>query len=83
MEQGPQQIVDLIWRGLYSPRIAAVWNLGRPHQYLLVPRDDKDRASIHGLSGGAIKVRYGQKTASISIKPGETVHLNDDLAAAK
>jgi hypothetical protein len=40
-------------------------------------------ASIHGLNGGGIKVRYGQKTASISIKPGETVHLNDDLAATK
>ena len=39
-------------------------------------------ADIHGLKGGAIQVRYGQKTATITIKPGETVHLNTDLVAA-
>jgi hypothetical protein len=38
-------------------------------------------AGIHGLKDGAVKVRYGQKTATISIKPGETVHLNANLAA--
>ena len=38
-------------------------------------------AGIHGLKDGAVKVRYGQKTATISVKPGETVHLNAKLAA--
>jgi alpha-L-fucosidase 2 len=39
-------------------------------------------AAIHGLKGGAIKVRYGQKTATITIKPGEAVRLNANLAPA-
>jgi hypothetical protein len=39
-------------------------------------------AGLHGLKGGAIQVRYGQKTATITVKPGETVRLNADLAAA-
>jgi alpha-L-fucosidase 2 len=39
-------------------------------------------ADIHGLNGGTIKVRYGQKTATITIKPGATVHLNPDLVAS-
>src|SRR6266446_6578968 len=39
-------------------------------------------ADIHGLKGGAIKVRYGQKTSTITIKPGETAHLNANLVAA-
>lgn len=39
-------------------------------------------ADIHSLKGGAIKVRYGQKTATITIKPGEAMHLNADLVAA-
>jgi alpha-L-fucosidase 2 len=38
-------------------------------------------AGLHGLKGGAIRVRYGQKTATITLKPGEKVHLNADLAA--
>ncbi len=37
-------------------------------------------ADIHGLEGGAIKVRYGPRTATITIKPGETAHLKADLA---
>lgn len=36
-------------------------------------------ADIHSLKGGAIKLRSGQKTATITIKPGQTVHLNTDL----
>ena len=39
-------------------------------------------ASIHGLKGGAIKVRYGQKTETITIKPGATVQLNASLTEA-
>jgi alpha-L-fucosidase 2 len=39
-------------------------------------------AGIHGIKGGAMKVRYGQKTATITLKPGETVHLDADLVAA-
>ena len=39
-------------------------------------------ADIHGLKGGAIRLRYGQKISTMTIKPGETVHLNADLAAA-
>jgi alpha-L-fucosidase 2 len=39
-------------------------------------------ADIHGLKSGAIKVRYGQKTSTISVKPGGTVHLNADLGVA-
>jgi alpha-L-fucosidase 2 len=39
-------------------------------------------AAIHGLKGGAIKVRYGQKTATVTIKPGEAVRLNANLAPA-
>src|SRR6266705_968107 len=38
---------------------------------------------IHGLKGGPIKVRYGQKTSTITIKPGDAVHLNADLVAVK
>jgi alpha-L-fucosidase 2 len=40
------------------------------------------RAEIHGYKGGPIKVRYGRKTATITIKPGQAVHLNGDLVAA-
>ena len=29
-------------------------------------------ADIHSLKGGAIKVRYGQKSATIAIKPGKS-----------
>ena len=36
-------------------------------------------ADLHSLKGGAIKVRYGQKTATFNIKPGATAHLNADL----
>ena len=39
-------------------------------------------ADIHSLKGGAIKVRSGQKTATITIKPGEAVHLNADMVTA-
>jgi alpha-L-fucosidase 2 len=39
-------------------------------------------ADIHGLKGGEIKVRSGQKTSTVTLKPGQTVHLNADLAAA-
>ena len=39
-------------------------------------------ADIHSLKGGAIKVRSGPKTATITVKPGQTVHLNTDLIAA-
>jgi alpha-L-fucosidase 2 len=46
-------------------------------------KDGKMRsAAIHGRKGGAIKVRYGQKTSTITIKPGEEVRLNAELAAA-
>ena len=37
-------------------------------------------AEIRGLKGGAIQVRYGQKTATIKVKPGVTTRLNTDLA---
>jgi alpha-L-fucosidase 2 len=40
-------------------------------------------ADIHGLKGGAINIRYGQKTATITFKAGDVVHLNADLVAAK
>jgi len=40
-------------------------------------------ADLHGIKGGAIKVRHGQKTATITLKPGQTVHLNADLAVGK
>jgi alpha-L-fucosidase 2 len=39
-------------------------------------------ADLHGLKGGTIRVRYGQKTATLTIKPGQVVHLNADLVAA-
>ena len=38
-------------------------------------------ADIRGLKGGAIKVRYGQRTAAITIRPGEAAHLNADLVS--
>jgi alpha-L-fucosidase 2 len=38
-------------------------------------------ADIHGLTGGAIKVRYGQKTATITIEPRASVHLSADLVS--
>src|ERR1019366_4155692 len=37
-------------------------------------------ADIHGIKGGAIKVRYLQKTATVTLKPGEMVRLNAELA---
>ena len=36
-------------------------------------------ADIHAPRGGSIKVRYGQKISTITIKSGEVVHLNADL----
>ena len=39
-------------------------------------------ADIHSLNGAAIKIRYGEKTGSLTIKPDQTAHLNADLAAS-
>jgi alpha-L-fucosidase 2 len=39
-------------------------------------------ADLHNLKGGAVKVRYGQKTAIVTLKPGEAAHLNAELAPA-
>jgi alpha-L-fucosidase 2 len=37
---------------------------------------------IRSLNAGTIKVRYAQKTATITIKSGKTAHLNADLGVA-
>jgi Glycoside hydrolase family 95, C-terminal domain/Glycosyl hydrolase family 95 catalytic domain len=39
-------------------------------------------ADIRGLKGGPISARYGQRTATVMVKPGQTAHLNADLATA-
>jgi alpha-L-fucosidase 2 len=39
-------------------------------------------ADLHNLKGGAVKVRYGQKTATVTLKPGEAAHLNAELDPA-
>ncbi|MCW3092968.1 MAG: hypothetical protein JWP81_4037 [Ferruginibacter sp.] len=36
-------------------------------------------AEIHNINGTACKVRYKQKTTSLSIKPGDTIQLNAEL----
>jgi alpha-L-fucosidase 2 len=38
-------------------------------------------AEIRNVNGGSCQVRYGQKTASLPVKPGETLRLNADLVA--
>jgi alpha-L-fucosidase 2 len=39
-------------------------------------------ADLHNLKGGTVKVRYGQKAATVTLKPGEAAHLNAELAPA-
>jgi alpha-L-fucosidase 2 len=39
-------------------------------------------ADLHNFKGGAVKVRYGQKTETVTLKPGEAAHLNAELAPA-
>jgi len=39
-------------------------------------------ADLRNLKGGAVKVRYGQKTETVTLKPGEAAHLNAELAPA-
>jgi alpha-L-fucosidase 2 len=39
-------------------------------------------ASLHNRKGGAVKVRYGQKTATVTLEPGLVAHLNAELAPA-
>ena len=39
-------------------------------------------AQIHNRNAAVCKVRYGAKTAKLSLKPGETIHLNADLISA-
>lgn len=38
-------------------------------------------ADIHGLKGGTIQVRSGQKASTLAIQPGGAVHLNANLVA--
>jgi alpha-L-fucosidase 2 len=38
-------------------------------------------AEIRSVNGGACKVRYGQKLASLVVKPGDTLRLNAALAS--
>jgi alpha-L-fucosidase 2 len=38
-------------------------------------------AQIHNVNGLAFKVRYGDKTARFTVKPGSTIKLNGDLVA--
>jgi alpha-L-fucosidase 2 len=39
-------------------------------------------AEIRNANGAACDVRYGQKTASLVVKPGQTLHLNPDSVPA-
>jgi alpha-L-fucosidase 2 len=39
-------------------------------------------ADIHNRNAAVCKVRYGAKTTKLSLKPGETIHLNADLISA-
>jgi hypothetical protein len=47
----------------------------------------KDRrlqsAQISQRDGGSGTVRYGEKTTKLLVKPGETAHLNAELAPVK
>ena len=36
---------------------------------------------IHGIKGGAIKVRYGEKTMTVTVNTGATLHLNSEIVA--
>jgi alpha-L-fucosidase 2 len=38
-----------------------------------------ETAEIHSVTGGTFKARYGEKTASLSLKAGETLRLNAEL----
>ena len=38
-------------------------------------------SEIRNPRGGTFTLRYGAKTASVTLKPGETLHLNPDLVA--
>jgi alpha-L-fucosidase 2 len=40
-------------------------------------------AEIRSRNGGQCSVRYGEKTAMVSVKAGETVSLNPDLTSSK
>ncbi len=39
-------------------------------------------AEISNRDGGSCLCRYGEKTTKLSVKPGETAHLNAELATA-
>jgi alpha-L-fucosidase 2 len=60
-------VIGLRARGQYE--VALKWKGGK-----------LQKADIHSVKGGAIKVRNGEKTVTITISPGETAHLNGDLA---
>ncbi|HEX3857880.1 MAG TPA: hypothetical protein VHY30_11365, partial [Verrucomicrobiae bacterium] len=40
-------------------------------------------AEISSVKGGDFKVRSGEKTASLTVKPGGTIHLNAELVSNK
>jgi alpha-L-fucosidase 2 len=40
-------------------------------------------AEIRHVTGSDCKVRYGRKTATFSVKPGDNIHLNPDLVSVK
>ncbi|HEX3857078.1 MAG TPA: glycoside hydrolase family 95 protein [Verrucomicrobiae bacterium] len=40
-------------------------------------------AEIRSIKGGDFKVRSGEKTASLTLKPGGTIHLNAELVSTK
>ena len=47
LEQGTQQIFDLIGCRMDLTWISTVRNFGGPYQYLFVPRDDEDWSPVH------------------------------------
>jgi hypothetical protein len=47
-------------------------------------KDGKLRSTqVSNRNGGSCTVRYGEKTARLSVKPGETALLNAELATIR
>jgi alpha-L-fucosidase 2 len=80
--QSQNGVVELL------PALPAAWPTGRVKglrargglEVNLQWKDGKlQTAEIHSVTGGTFKARYGEKTASLSLKSGETIRLNADL----
>ncbi len=80
--QSQNDLIELL------PALPAAWPTGsvkglRARGGLEVNLQWKDgklqTAEIHSVTGGAFKARYGEKTAALTLKAGETLRLNAEL----